>query len=157
MSGICGVIHLDGAPVEPEILKEMAKAAAHRGPDGIRYWTDDNAALAHLALNITPESLREQQPLVSCGNDLVLTADARIDNRGELIRALGAKGYLPEAEPTDGELILAAYRCWGEECPARLVGDFAFAIWDARRKRLFAARDALGGMRAFYYRSESRR
>jgi len=156
MSGICGVIHLDGAPVEPEILKEMAKAAAHRGPDGIRYWTDDNAGLAHLALNITPGSLREQQPLVSRGNDLVLTANARIDNRGELIRALGAKGYLPEAEPTDGELILAAYRCWGEECPARLVGDFAFAIWDAGRKRLFAARDA-NGMRAFYYRSESRR
>src|SRR5829696_10153206 len=49
MSGICGVIRLDGAPVKPEILKEMAKAAAHRGPDGIRYWTDDNAALAHLA------------------------------------------------------------------------------------------------------------
>jgi asparagine synthase (glutamine-hydrolysing) len=54
MSGICGVINLDGAPVEPRVLKKMARAAAHRGPDGVSYHTEGAIGLAHLALNITP-------------------------------------------------------------------------------------------------------
>jgi asparagine synthase (glutamine-hydrolysing) len=150
------MVNLDGAPMEHEILQRMTQAAAHRGPDGIRYWREGSAGLAHLALNVTPESLNERQPLTSGGGDLVLTADARIDNREELIRALTAKGCLKGDAPTDAELILAAYRYWGTGCPARLVGDFAFAIWDAKRGRLFAARDPMG-MRAFYYRIEPRR
>ena len=156
MSGICGIINLDGAPVESKVLQKMAQAAAHRGPDGIRYWADGNVGLAHLALNITPESAREKQPLVGKQDGLVLSADARVDNREELTRTLNAKGHLTDPAPTDADLILAAYRCWGEGCAAHLIGDFAFAIWDERRKRLFAARDAMA-MRAFYYRVERRR
>ncbi len=156
MSGICGIANFDGAPVEPEVLENMAQAAAHRGPDGIHYYKEGSIGFAYLALNITPESVRERQPLQSREGDLLLTADARIDNREELIRTLRAKKHLREDAPTDADLILGAYRCWGEECPARLIGDFAFAVWDARRKRLFAARDAMG-MRALYYRVEPRR
>ena len=156
MSGICGMINLDGAPIEPGVLKEMAQAAVHRGPDGIRYHTEGSIGLAHLALNITPEAARERQPLTSERGDLVLVADARIDNREELVRTLWGGGHLPHEPPTDAELILEAYRRWGEGCPARLIGDFAFAIWDARRGRLFAARDAMA-MRALYYRVEPRR
>src|SRR5918995_2294314 len=156
MSGICGMVNLDGAPIEPAALKLMAQAAAYRGPDGIRYHTEGALGLAHLALNVTPESVRERQPLASERGDLVLVADARIDNREELVRTLSAEGHLPDESPTDAELILAAYRCWGTECAVRLVGDFAFAIWDARRRRLFAARDAMA-MRALYYRVEPRR
>jgi asparagine synthase (glutamine-hydrolysing) len=156
MSGICGMINLDGAPIEPGVVKKMAQAAAHRGPDGVRYHTEGAVGLAHLALNITPESARERQPLVSERGDLVLVADARIDNREELVRTLWGGSHLPDEPPTDAELILEAYRRWGEGCPARLIGDFAFAIWDARRRRLFAARDAMA-MRALYYRVEPRR
>jgi asparagine synthase (glutamine-hydrolysing) len=156
VSGICGVVNFDGAPAERETLQKMAQAAVHRGPDGVHYWTDANAGLAHLALNITLESARERQPLVSKRGDLVLTVDARIDNRSELIHALTTKGYLKEEAPTDADLILAAYQRWGEDCPIHLLGDFAFAVWDTRRKRLFAARDAMA-MRAFYYRVEPRR
>jgi asparagine synthase (glutamine-hydrolysing) len=156
VSGICGIVNFDGAPVDPEVLKNMAQAAAHRGPNGIHYHTEGSVGFAHLALNITPESVRERQPLRSREGDLVLTADARIDNREELIRTLRAKKHLREDAPTDADLILGAYRCWGEECPAPLIGDFAFAVWDARRKRLFAARDAMG-IRALYYRVEPRR
>jgi asparagine synthase (glutamine-hydrolysing) len=150
------MVNLDGAPIEPAALKKMARAAAHRGPDGIRYHTERAVGLAHLALNITPESAREHQPLGSERGDLVLVADARIDNREELVRALWGGGHLPDEPPTDAELILEAYRRWGEGCPAHLIGDFAFAIWDARRGRLFAARDAMA-MRALYYRVEPRR
>jgi asparagine synthase (glutamine-hydrolysing) len=156
MSGICGIANFDGAPVKPEVLENMAQAAAHRGPDGIRHHTEGGIGFAHLALNITPESLHEKQPLQSREGDLLLTADARIDNREELIPTLRARKHLREDAPTDADLILGAYRCWGEECPARLIGDFAFAVWDKRRRRLFAARDAMA-MRAFYYRVESRR
>ena len=70
-------------------------------------------------------------------------ADARIDNREELIRALAGEGLPPN--PTDADLILAAYRRWREACPERLLGDFVFAVWDAADQKLFLARDALGG------------
>jgi asparagine synthase (glutamine-hydrolysing) len=156
LSGVCGLVNLDGAPVEPEELRAMAKAAAHRGPDGIHFWIEGNAGLAHLALNLTPESARERQPLADERGEVILTADARIDNHEELVRTLGFGNYLSGPEPTDAELILAAYRRWGEGCAARLIGDFAFAVWDAKRQRLFAARDAMA-MRAFYYRVEPRR
>jgi asparagine synthase (glutamine-hydrolysing) len=156
MSGICGVVNLDGSPVEPEALRKMAEAASYRGPDGIRYWRNGAAGLANLALNITPESLHEQQPLVDQRGELVLTADARVDNRDELIRTLMSKGCLHHKTATDAEVILAAYQCWGEECPSHIIGDFAFVVWDTKRRRLFAAREPQG-TRAFYYRVEPRR
>ena len=156
MSGICGIVNFDGAPVELEDLQKMARAAAHRGPDGIHYWRNGPVGLVNLALNITPESLRERQPLVGSRGELVLTADARVDNRDELIRTLTTKGFLQDKSPTDADVILAAYQCWGETCPAQIIGDFAFVIWDTRRRRLFAAREPIG-MRALYYRLEPHR
>lgn len=156
MSGICGIVDFDGAPVDLKVLRKMADTGAHRGPDGIRHWSKGPAGFAKLALNITPESFHEQQPLISGQGDLVLTADARVDNRDELILTLRAKGYLQAKTPTDADVILAAYQCWGEACPARIIGDWAFAIWDVRRRRLFAAREPMG-TRALYYRLEPRR
>jgi len=153
MSGICGIVNFDGAPVDPELLCKMAEASAYRGPDGIRYWISDNVGFAHLALNTTPESLQEHQPLVNQRGDLVLTADARVDNRDELIRTLTAKGHLQEKDPTDADLILAAYQCWGEECSDHIIGDFAFVVWDASKQKLFCARDAVGA-RPFCYNLE---
>ena len=156
MSGICGLIHFDRRPVERSDLRPMAEAAAHRGPDGIRFHIDGHVGLAHLALNITPESLLEKQPVVSPDGTLILTADARIDNRDDLIEALGGKDLLAGENPTDADLIMAAYRNWGPECPAHLLGDFAFGIWDASNRRFFAARDPMA-IRAFYYRIEPHR
>jgi asparagine synthase (glutamine-hydrolysing) len=142
--------------VEPETLHNMARAAPHRGPDGIRHYVRSNTGIANLALNVTPESEYEKQPLLGKGNNLILTADARVDNREELIRALRTKGHLRDDAPTDADVILAAYERWGEECALHIIGDFAFAVWDAARQRLFAARDT-AGRRAFYYRVEPRR
>lgn len=150
MSGICGIIHFDGKPVDPDLLHGMANIMAYRGPDGIDYWIEGSVGLAHLMLFTTPESLRERQPLVSKRGELVLVADARVDNRDELIRFLTAKSILEDQDPTDADLILAAYEAWGEACPEHLHGDFAFAIWDARQQRLFCARDRFG-VRSFYY------
>ena len=150
MSGICGIVNFDGKPVDPELLRKMAEAAAHRGPDGIRYWIDGNVGLAHLALCATPESTLERQPLLSGNGDLILTADARVDNQDDLIRTLTAKGYCRKEAPTDADLILASYECWGERCSEFIVGDFAFVIWNRRKQTLFGARDVFG-TRPFHY------
>lgn len=151
MSGIAGIYHLDGAPVDPAALRRMAEAAAFRGPDGINFWIEGNIGLAHLALHTTPEALRERQPLLSRDGRLCLAADARVDNRAELIRALTSRGARLE-DPTDADLILAAYEVWGTDCPKEIVGDFAFAVWDGRERRLFCARDPIGIRPLFYCR-----
>lgn len=160
MSGICGILRLDGAPAEG--IGAMAAPLGRRGPDATRHWARGPVALGHALLATTPEALHERLPLVHEGSGCVVTADVRLDNREELIAALGLPppGRVPgdgEAGPPprgrvvgDGELILRAYLAWGEDCPARLLGDFAFAIWDPRARRLFAARDQMG-MRQLAY------
>jgi asparagine synthase (glutamine-hydrolysing) len=156
VSGICGWIRWDGGPVREEEIEGMLRSVAHRGPDGQATWAGEGAALGHLALSITPESLVESQPLEDRDTGLVLVADARIDNRVELIPLLRGKGELQAESPSDAELILAAYRAWGPECPVHLVGDFAFAIWSPHRRLLFLARDPMG-MRSLHFRTEARR
>lgn len=137
------------------MIQVMTAAAAHRGPDGTSTWSGRGAALAHQRLAVLPEDAVEGQPLAVAG--LVLVADARIDNRDELLPLLAARGYLIDAGPvSDADVVLAAYRLWGPACPARLIGDFAFAVWDDRRRRLFVARDPMG-MRPLYYRWEPHR
>lgn len=144
MSGICGIVNFDGAPVDPELLDKMAAASDFRGQDGINYWVKDHVGLAHLAIHTTPESVREQQPLVNRRGDLVLTADARLDNRTELIGNLLSKGVLDDKDSTDADLILAAYECWGKNCPKFIMGDYAFVVWDGLNRELFCARDSAG-------------
>jgi len=97
----------------------------------------------------TPESLNEKLPLRSREGNFVITCDARIDNREDLL-ARSSFGHKPPAEISDSEIILNAYAKWGEDCPQHLVGDFVFAIWDTKQKKLFCARDTLG-LKHFYY------
>lgn len=152
MSGLCGGIQFDRRPLPEALLSRMARAAAHRGPDGIQHWQADGVGLTHLALHVTKYDRDDVQPVVA--DNLVLVADARIDNRSEVRKAV--RPYLQSDTPTDAALILGAYRRWGVECPAHLLGDFAFAIWNARERQLFAARDPMA-MRAFHYCAESDR
>lgn len=154
MSGVAGLWHLDGRPAAPADAERMVARLAHRGPDGSGIWTGGAVALGHRLLHTTPESLGERQPLASRDGRLVLTADAHLDNREELRAALGP--HAPPVGASDAALILSAYESWGEECLGRLLGDFAFAVWDARRQVLFCARDPLG-VRPFYYHSSPHR
>jgi asparagine synthase (glutamine-hydrolysing) len=137
MSGIAGMVRLDGASAAPEALARLAAAIAHRGPDGHGSWSAGPAAFAHSMLHTTAESEREPQPFIDA--HLTVVADVRLDNRVELLSRLG----LPD-ETGDAALLVAAYRQWGEACPAHLEGDFAFALWDARARTLFCATDAFG-------------
>ena len=153
MSGIFGVYHLDGRAVEPQKLKSMLEVLAHRGADGADLWHQDNVGFGHRMLWTTPESLLEKLPWCDRATDTVISADARIDNREELISLLGLK--IPTEKITDSILILKAYQKWGVNCPQKLLGDFAFAIWDDRQRRLFCARDPMG-IKPFYYYQSSR-
>ncbi|MEN8144867.1 MAG: asparagine synthase-related protein [Gemmatimonadota bacterium] len=155
MSGICGILTFDGRPVSEEAVRRMMSAAPHRGPDGDSTWTGAGAGLGYQSLQIGPDSTHEQQPFQQKGDGCVLVADARIDNRTELLRELGGQPGLNEAA-SDAALILAAFRRWGADAPARLVGDFAFAVWDREKKRVVAARDPMA-MRPLYYRHEAGR
>ena len=152
MSGLCGCIHYTDRPGTADTMAPMANAAAYRGTDGVDTWTGPHASLVHLALNVTAADERESQPLVD--DALVLVADARIDDRSTLQSKV--RGQLRADSPTDADLILAAYRRWGTDCPAHLIGDFAFAIWDRDERQLFAARDPMG-MRPFHYRADDER
>ncbi|HEX8615971.1 MAG TPA: asparagine synthase-related protein [Thermoanaerobaculia bacterium] len=143
MSGIAGIVRLDGAPVGSRAVERLALAVAHRGGDGRGAWTEGAAAVVHAMLWTTPESRQETQPLTA-GN-LVITADVRLDHRAELIASLG---LAPDSG--DAALVAAAYERWGEESATHLAGDFSFAIWDRRARTLFCARDRFG-VKPFVY------
>jgi asparagine synthase (glutamine-hydrolysing) len=155
VSGIAGICNLDGQSADPAILQRMIDRVAHRGPDACGKWISGSVALAHRMLRTTPESLNEHQPLNDDTNSLCLTFDGRVDNRDELRIELEAEGW-SAAGRSDADLVLRAYQCWGKDCPVRIIGDFAFAIWDGRTRELFCARDFIG-IKPFYYYCDAHR
>lgn len=131
----------------------MAEAAAYSGPDGIRFWTDKNAGFAHLALHTTPEAPLEQQPLRDPQTGTIWVADARVDNRDELIDLFTKCGEIRgQGVVTDVELLMLAYRKWGEDFLPNIYGNYAFVMWDPNRQRALAGRDFLGLRPMFYMR-----
>lgn len=155
MSGICGILYFDERRASPEEVSRMNKAISFRGKDETGARVEGPVALGNCLLRTTPESLHEHFPMEDAEAGLLLTADARIDNREDLIAALAIR-VSSERPVTDGELILRAYRKWGEGCPEHLVGDFAFAIWDVRERALFCARDHFGARPFCYYLDKGR-
>lgn len=125
MSGIAGIVNLDGAPVDRDPLVRMTKFMSFRGPDGEEIWTEGNVGFGSTLLRT---------------DNFCITADARIDD-------------YENQDLTDAERILRAYERWGEDCVEHLIGDFAFAIWDKRSRRLFCARDHFGVKPFFYARA----
>ncbi|HEY8601755.1 MAG TPA: asparagine synthase-related protein [Thermomicrobiales bacterium] len=148
MGAIAALLARDARPLDEHHIARMVGSMAVRGPDGQGVWREGAVGLGHCAFWTTPEARRERLPLLSADGGLALTADARLDNRAELYARLGLSA--PLATLGDGALILAAYERFGEDCPAYLLGDFAFALWDARQRRLFCARDHFG-VKPFYY------
>lgn len=152
MSGIVALLHRDRQPIQDAAVWDMLSAAAHRGLDGFSVRVFDAVAFGHAKMAMTPEDEAEQQPLVSPRTGCVITADARLDNRAEVL------AYVAEPSTTelsDAELILRAYERWGIDAPQYLLGNFAFFIWDPQCRQLFGARDT-SGQRSLYYRVDSR-
>ncbi len=147
---MCGIAGVVGLP-DRSVVTAMTDAQAHRGPDdaGVIVLEADGVALGHRRLSIIDLSPAGHQPMSNSRGDLWITFNGEIYNyldiRGELV-ALGHRFK----SRSDTEVLLASYEAWGDECLTRLNGMFAFAIYDVRKKRLFAARDRLG-IKPFYY------
>lgn len=150
MSAIAGFIAFDGEPADPALLARMAARLAKRGPDGNSTWIHGSAALVHLRLDTTPESLEETQPLVNEDRSIVLVMDGRIDN-WETLRAELIAGGAHLRTRADAELVLRAYETWGEDFDARIDGDYAIVIWDVRKQVALCVRDRLGNRQLNYH------
>src|ERR1700689_2420729 len=136
MSGIVGIVHVDGAPVDRRLVQRLTDSQSYRGPDAQEIWVRGNVGFGHTLLKTTEESAREQQPL-TLGDDVWIIADARVDGRGNLITELESRGHNDIAGAPDVELILRSYNVWGEDCVDNPLGDFAFGFWDGLKKNLF--------------------
>lgn len=148
MSGIYGIYRYDGAPVEAHWLERMRAAMAYYGPDGGASTISGSVGMGHLLFAVNPEDAFEKQPMR--GERGLVVTSARLDNRDALLEAF----HIPAAEAaqtSDGHLVSRAFDRWGEELCPHLQGDWALAAWDARARRLFLARDALGGAALYYY------
>lgn len=153
MSAIFGTYNFETKPISSTQIGAMSNSLSHRGNDDVRIWTDENVGLGHRMMWTTPESLHEKLPKTTYFSNLTITADARIDNREDLIKLLGIPQYQDEVI-TDSDIILSAYEKWGEQCPEKLLGDFVFVIFDKKRNSLFCARDHFG-VKPFYYYSSA--
>src|SRR5215216_3987569 len=149
MSGIAGLFNLDGAPVDSSLLQLFCERLTFRGPDARHVWFSNHIGLCHTLLETTRGLFHDAQPL-SLDGKVWISADARIDGRNEIARKLKAVGQALTDHTTDAALILCAYQAWDSDCVEHLIGDFAFAIWDGPKRRLFCARDHFG-VKPFYY------
>lgn len=153
MSAICGVFYLNAQPVTAAVINRMTQILAHRGADGSGTWYSESTGFGHQMMYITPESCYEKLPCEDKLSQLVITADARLDNREELFEKL--KIHRSERrEFPDSRIILELYKRRGDECVTELLGDFVFAIWDGKVQRLFCATDPVGSRSLFYYKSK---
>jgi asparagine synthase (glutamine-hydrolysing) len=150
MCGIAGVLYFDGTHAQADLLKRMADSIAHRGPDGEGFYLDGPLGLGHRRLAIIDLSPAGVQPMSNEDKTVWVTFNGEVYNFAEVRRELERRGHSFRSA-TDTEVIVHAYEEWGTECLERLNGMFAFGLWDARRRRLFLARDRLGIKPLFYY------
>lgn len=149
MCGICGIVDFERPPVTSDV-EAMCAAIAHRGPDGQQIFEDGDVALGFRRLAIIDLSEAGMQPLARRDGALQLIHNGEIYNYVELRAELEQKGYRFRTA-TDTEVLLASYEEWDTRCVEHFNGMWAFAIWDAPRRRLFCARDRFG-VKPLYYR-----
>ena len=180
MCGICGWLNTD-YQINIETFKKMNNIVRHRGPDDEGYaliskhtvslyrgadshnsrlplfandsTENDFLAMGHRRLSILDLSEKGHQPMCSQDGQLCVTFNGEIYNYIELRQELAAKGYTFHSG-SDTEVLLAAYREWGERCVERFNGMWGVAIWDAEKRRLFCSRDRLGAKPFYYYKDD---
>lgn len=148
MCGIAGIVHSDGTRADAENLCQMIRMLRHRGPDDCGIYVERNLGLAHARLSII-DPAGGHQPMHNRDKSLWITFNGEIFNYLELREELLRKGHR-FATQSDTEVILHSYEENGEDCVASFNGQWAFAIWDARKRKLFLSRDRLGVRPLFY-------
>ncbi len=152
---MCGIAGFSGA-FPPDLLRRMAHAIRHRGPDdeGIELLEEGRVGLAHRRLSIIDLSPAGHQPMWDDDRSVAILYNGELYNFRELRKELENDGFRFRSN-SDTEVLLQLYRRDGEAMLARLNGIFAFAIWDARARSLFLARDPLGVKPLYYTRAAS--
>lgn len=153
MSSFFAIVSTDLRAVDQDLPDRMMTSLAFLGSERFGVWRDEQVALGQHLFVTTPQARQEQTPTHDAEAQLTLAWDGRIDNRDELAVKLGFDAAIRNEAP-DSLFVLAAYKKWQQRCVDHLVGDFAFAIWDARCRQLFCARDSQG-LRPLYYRSDA--
>lgn len=149
MSCFAGVFRPGGMAADASEVAAMLAPMRARAPDGEQTVCNGPVALAQLFLR-TGNSRAEAQNALTLDGEVFICADARIDARQELVAKLRAAGRDAQLDTPHAELVLHAYHVYGEQLVDHLLGDFAFALWDARNGKLVCARDHFG-IRPFYY------
>lgn len=146
---MCGIVGCTDALAE---LEQARDSLRHRGPDDAGLWISapgDDVGLAQRRLAIIDCSPAGHQPMIDPQQEMTIVFNGEIYNFLELRSELESYGHRFRSR-SDTEVLLAAYRQWGEDCPARLNGMFAFCIYDTLRRKLFLARDRAGEKPLFY-------
>jgi asparagine synthase (glutamine-hydrolysing) len=151
MCGFVGIISKNGKGFDESTLKRMNSMIVHRGPDDEGYFShEDWLNLAFRRLSILDLSAKGHQPMLSADGNLAIVFNGEIYNYRELREGLKISGHT-FISGSDTEVILAAYREWGEKCVDKFIGMFAFMLADLREKSVFIARDPLGIKPLFFF------
>lgn len=150
MSAIWGFVNIDGKDASEVLGKDMMRAFEIYKIDNYKYLKRKNIFIGCGLQYITQESLSEVLPFYDKENGLMITADAIIDNREELMKYFGCSEKVV-GEFSDSQYILMAYKKWGRECTKYLIGDFSFVIWDENKEEIFCAVDHVGTRILYYY------
>jgi len=149
MCGIAGKLSWTTRP-DPDTVRRITNEMERRGPDAFGFHFTDVIGLGHRRLSIIDLSDSGRQPMVDRSGKYWIVFNGEIYNFLELKKHLLATGVEFNSN-SDTEIILEAYKLWGEEALGRLNGMFAFALWDEDRQKLFLARDRLGKKPLYYY------
>src|SRR3989344_1120703 len=149
MCGICGFVGFE----DKRLVKKMAETISHRGPDAKGIFTERGVSLAHNRLSIIDLSARGPQPMCNEDETVWVACNGEIYNFPELRSELEARKHRFKSD-SDSEVLVHGYEEWGSEFFSRLRGDFAFALWDSRKKTMFLARDFPGVDQLYYYHDE---
>ncbi len=154
MSALAGRWNFDGNPEAGRDCKKMLRAQELYGPHHGASWDGGDIALGRRLFRILPEDVHDRGPLTGANGRVQLVADVRLDNREELAASLAIGAERARALP-DAAFLLAVWERWGVDCFDRLLGDYAFALWDAAERRLVLARDPMGTRPLHYHLGRS--
>ena len=143
MCGVCGEFRFDGNTVQTQTLQRMLVPLQSRGPDNEGIYISQSIGLGHRRLAIIDLSANANQPMHDADTNLSIVFNGTIYNYPQLREQLIEKGH-HFISSGDTEVILKAYAQWGEACVERLIGMFAFVIWNEAKEEIFLARDRLG-------------
>lgn len=160
MCGITGIFNFNEAePVNQALLAAMRDTMIHRGPDGEGIWVsaDGKIGLAHRRLSIIDLSEAAAQPMSNENGQVWITFNGEIYNHVELRKTLQTIGYRFQTDHADTEVLVHGYEAWGlDGLLQRISGDYAFAVWDAKKRTLSLARDRVGVKPLYFYLDANR-